>query len=170
MKKLYCFAASLFLLAGCSLDNSNWYDDPVVPVSLAGIETVNIDNSGAEPFPTDDPIRKEAFMIGINWITDDSNPSGNQSITPPYSHKDYPSASIASSFTKRIYSVDRFNANNPAGANVSQYFKQVSYLPDGIDEGFVLLKAPDPGPHTFKVVYISGTKNYECTTATVQLY
>ena len=171
MKILY-LAALFLLLAACSKsDGGDWTtSEPLIPVSLAGIEAVNVDNAGELPEITNDRIPKEAYMIGIRWIFDDANPNGNQSITPSFGDKGYTPGDLATKFTKRIYAVDNFNARNPAGANISQYFKQIQYLPDGIDEGFVLLSAPDPGPHTFKVVYTSGSTVFEYTTDTVELY
>ncbi|GHU98650.1 hypothetical protein FACS1894159_01450 [Bacteroidia bacterium] len=160
------------MLAACAKESSDWTEAaPLVPVSLAGIEAVNIDNQGASPVVSAEPIRKEAYMIGIKWTTDDSDPFGNQSISAAFgSSSGYTPGDVAKNFTKRIYTIEQFNAKNPAGANVSQYFKAIKYLPEQIDEGFVLLVAPDPGPHTFRVVYSFNSASFEYTTPTVELY
>ena len=166
----------VFLLyaAGCKEDEKDWpySDDEVIPVYLAGIESVNINNEGQYPFTTAEPVKKEAYMIGVRWITDNSDPDGNQSITGPVEAGKYRYQNIADNIiNKRIYCNTVFNSRNPAGANVSQYFKAVKYLPSGIDEGFVLLVTPDPGDHSFKVVYSNKNgNNYEYDTELIKLY
>ena len=167
------FAALLLCAAGCSEDEGrDWvYDDPVIPVYLAGIESININNEGQHPFTTTNPVKKEAYMIGVRWVTDNSDPDGNQSITGPIEVGSYNYRSIADNFTKRIYCNTVFNSRNPEGANVSQYFKKVTYLPAGIDEGFVLLVTPTPGEHSFKVVYTNNKgEKYEYDTELIELY
>ena len=49
----------------------------------------------------------------------------------------------------------QFNANIPAGKYVSKFFKEIdrNYLPEDVNEGFVLLVAPEPGLHSFRVEY-----------------
>lgn len=162
-------AAFLLCVVGCSV-HPDW-DDPVIPVHLAGIESVNINNVGQFPFITADPIKKEAFMIGIRWITDNSDPDGDQEITGPVVAGTFRFRNIADNYTKRIFSNTAFNSRNPPGANVSQFFKAVRYLPAGVNEGFVLLVAPDPGEHSFKVVYTnSNGDRHEFDTELIKLY
>jgi len=173
MKKLniISFAALLLFTAGCSSSNDPYWDDPVIPVYLAGIESVNVNNAGQYPFITVEPIKKEAYMIGIRWVTDNSDPDGNQSITGPVEAGTSHYRNIANNYTKRIYCNTVFNSRNPVGANVSQYFKEVNYLPASIDEGFVLLFYPDPGDHSFKVVYTNKQgESYEYDTELIKLY
>ena len=165
------FAAILLCVTGCSKEEVS-RDEPVIPVYLAGIESVNVNNEGKYPFTTAAPVKKEAFMIGIRWITDNSNPDGDQAITGPIGVGVYSYQNITGNYSKRIYCNTVFNSRNPAGANVSQYFKAVTYLPTHIDEGFVLLVAPDPGDHSFKVVYTNNGNgdSYEYDTELIKLY
>lgn len=165
------FAIILLCVAGCSKDDTG-RDEPVIPVHLAGIESVNINNEGKYPFTTTEPVKKEAFMIGIRWVTDDSNPDGNQAITGPIEIGVSSYKNITENYTKRIYCNTVFNSRNPEGANVSQYFKAVTYLPAHVDEGFVLLVAPDPGDHSFKVVFTnrSNGERFEYDTELIKLY
>ena len=166
------FAAILFCAAGCSEGGGLPGEDPVIPVRLAGIESVNVNNEGRYPLATTEPVKKEAYMIGIRWITDNSDPDGDQSITGPVEAGANRYQNIADNYTKRIYCNTVFNNRNPAGANVSQYFKAVTYLPAGVNEGFVLLVAPDPGDHSFKVVYTDNStgESYEYDTELIKLY
>jgi hypothetical protein len=163
-------AALLLCAAGCSNDSRDWGYEEVIPVYLAGIESVNVDNAGQHPVITNEPVKKEAYMIGVRWVTDNSDPGGNQSITGPVEVGKSLYRDIANGYTRRIYCNTVFNSRNPAGANVSQYFKEVSYLPAGINEGFVLLSAPDPGEHSFKVVFTKGSDKFEYDTKPIHLY
>lgn len=169
MKKNF-FALLILCAVGCSKEYPNW-DDPVIPVYLAGIESVNINNAGRYPFTTTEPVKKEAYMIGVRWVTDNSNPDGDQSITGPIEAGKHLYQNIADGYTRRIYCNTVFNSRNPAGANVSQYFKEVPYLPAGIDEGYALLVAPDPGDHSFKVVFTNKNgERHEYDTELIKLY
>lgn len=165
-------AAILLCVAGCHKGNDDpHWQDPVIPVYLAGIESVNVNNAGEHPFTTTEPIRKEAYMIGVRWIADHADPDGDQSITGAVEAGTNRYQDIAVSFKKRIYCNTVFNSRNPAGANVSQYFKEVPYLPAGINEGFVLLVAPDAGDHSFKVVYTNSKGDtLEYDTELIKLY
>ena len=171
--KILLSAILLCSVAGCSneVNGSDW-EEPLIPVYLAGIELANINNEGRYPFSTNDPVKKEAYMIGVRWITDNSDPDGNQAITGPIEIGTYRYKNIANNYTKRIYCNTVFNSRNPLGANVSQYFKEVTYLPSGINEGFVLLVAPDPGEHSFKVVYTNNSsgESHEYDTEMIKLY
>ena len=170
-RKKILFATILLCATGCSTEGPLIDDGLVIPVYLAGIESVNINNEGKYPFTTTQPVKKEAYMIGIRWITDNSDPDGDQEITGPIEIGRYRYHNIADKFTKRIYCNTVFNNRNPKGANVSQYFKAVTYLPPGINEGFVLLVAPDPGEHSFKVIYTNSSgESFEYDTERIKLY
>jgi len=172
LKKIF-FAAILFCVAGCAEDDGSRWDphEPMIPVYLAGVESVNVNNAGQYPLITVEPIPKEAYMIGIRWITDNSDPDGEQSITGPVEAGKQLYQNIANGYTRRIYCNTVFNSSNPAGANVSQYFKEVKYLPAGIDEGFVLLFSPTPGDHSFKVEYTNRNgEKFEHDTELIKLY
>jgi hypothetical protein len=162
---------SVLCAAGCSKEDPGGYDDPVIPVRLTGIEPVNVDNAGRYPFTAAEAVRKEAYMIGIRWITDNSAPGGNQSVTGFVEAGEQRYDDIAAGYTVRIYCNTVFNSRNPAGANVSQYFKEVNYLPAGIDRGYVLLVPPDAGSHSFRAEYtaVDGTV-FSGNTDTIQFY
>ena len=169
----FIFAVILLCAVGCSQDVS-WRggEEPVIPVHLAGIESVNVNNEGQYPFTTTEPVKKEALMIGIRWITDNADPDGNQEITGSIEVGTNRYHHIADNYTKRIYCNTVFNSRNPVGANVSQYFKAVTYLPPNVDEGFVLLVSPNPGEHSFRVVYTNNNsgESYEYNTELIKLY
>ena len=146
--------AIMILFCGCKKDSS-WYD-PVIPVSMVGIETVNIDNSGEFPIVSNYPIKKEAYMVGIQWITEHTpSEEDDKFITGPISRGEQLYSELGNRYSKAIKCNTQFNATIPAGKYVSKFFKEIDgkYLPAEIDEGFVLLVAPDTGVHSFRVEY-----------------
>jgi len=155
MKKYLLWTTFALAAVGCKRDS--WYDS-VIPVSLVGIEAVNIDNSGEFPFVSASPIRKEAFMIGIKWITDHVITDDDKFITGPIQRGEQTYESLADKYSKAVKANTPFNSSIPAGTYVSRFFKEINrnYLPADIDEGFVLLVAPDPGEHSFRVEYWQG--------------
>jgi len=157
MKK-YLLWIVFAIVAGCSKNTRDSWDDSVIPVSLVGIEAVNIDNSGEFPFVSASPIRKEAFMIGIKWITDHVITDDDKFITGPIQRGEQTYESLADKYSKAVKANTPFNSSIPAGTYVSRFFKEINrnYLPADIDEGFVLLVAPDPGEHSFRVEYWQG--------------
>ena len=161
MKKLILVAALAALaatIAGCAVDDG--WNDPVIPVTLKGIEAVNIDNSGESPVVSASPIKKEAYMIGVRWIADNTPSDDDKFITAPIRQGEQTYNSIADNYSKAIKCRTQFNASIPAGKYVSKFFKEINrnYLPADVNEGFVLLVAPDPGEHSFTVEYYLGTE------------
>ncbi|MDR1950739.1 MAG: hypothetical protein LBP96_00735 [Bacteroidales bacterium] len=161
MKKFVLYVALAVFVAGCS-DDGNYYpggggDDPVIPVTMVGIETINIDNSGEFPIASVSQIKKEAYMVGIRWTTNFSlNP--NDVITGPIQLGQQTHSSLANRYSKRIIANSQFDEYISSGTNISSLFKAIekNYLPDNIDEGFVLLVPPAPGVHSFRVEYLEG--------------
>jgi len=158
MKKLFLFIMVTAAILGCSKDSDSWYD-PVIPVSLVDIEAVNIDNSGELPVVSNTSIKREAYMVGVKWITDNTpSDEDDKFITPSISRGEHLYSELSNPYSKAIKCNTPFNANIPAGKYVSKFFKEIDgkYLPAEIDEGFVLLVAPDPGTHSFRVEYYKG--------------
>jgi len=156
MKKSFLFIAFAIVVAGCTKDG---WEGSVIPVSLKNIEAVNIDNSGELPFVSALPIKKEAYMVGIRWITDNApTDDDDKFITGPIQRGEQLYSSLSDKYRKAIKCNTQFNANTPADTYVSKFFKEIdrNYLPSDIDEGFVLLVAPDPGEHSFRVEYYEG--------------
>jgi hypothetical protein len=161
MKNLIIAILLLALLAGCAKDTDDNWGGPVIPASITGIEVVNIDNAGEFPAITAAAVKKEAYMIGVRWITDNKPTEGDDKfITDPIREGQYPYyyGSASSGYTKAILCLTDFRAGIPAGTYVSKFFKEIdrNYLPADVDEGFVLLEAPAPGVHAFRVEYYGG--------------
>lgn len=145
------------LLAGCEVGEGGGWDEPLIPVSLKGIQTVNIDNSGEFPKVSAAPIKKEAYMLGVKWIADNIPDEDDKYITGSIRWGEQLYVMTADHYEKSIVCLTSFNADIPAGSYVSKYFKKIDpeYLPADVDEGFALLVAPDPGLHRFRVEYYS---------------
>lgn len=158
MKKLILFVTLTAIVSGCSKSQDDSWNDPVIPVTLRGIEAVNIDNSAEYPVVTASPVKKEAYMIGIKWVADNVPTDDDKFITGSIRQWEQSHLSIANSYSKAIMCLTQFNADIPAGKYVSKFFKEINrnYLPADVDEGFVLLVAPDPGEHSFRVEYYDG--------------
>lgn len=157
MKKLILLSVIIVAISACS-NTDNW-NDPVIPVSLKDIEAVNIDNSGSLPVVSNTGIKKEAYMLGVKWITDNTpSDEDDKYITGPIMEGEHTYGSLAANYSKAIKCNTQFNSDIPAGRYVSKFFKEITrnYLPTGIDEGFVLLVAPDPGKHSFTIEYYEG--------------
>ncbi len=164
VKNLVLVACSVVVLAvaaavaaGCS-KGDDWGGEFVIPVTLKGIEAVNIDNSGEFPAVSASPIKKEAYMLGVKWIVDNTPTGDDKFITGPIEEGEQTYDAIADNYQKAIKCLTRFNADIPAGTYVSKFFKEMSrdYLPADVNEGFVLLVAPDAGEHSFRVEYYYG--------------
>ena len=159
MKKIFLFIAFALVITGCKKDGKDGWEGSVIPVSLKNIEAVNIDNSGELPVVSALPIKKEAYMVGVRWITDNApTEDDNIFITGPIQRGEQLYSSLGSKYQKAIKCNTQFNAGIPADSYVSKFFKEIdkNYLPPDIDEGFVLLVAPDTGEHSFRVEYYEG--------------
>ena len=158
MKKMIIFVAFAVMAAGCAKGDGDWAGEPVIPVDLVGIETVNVDNSGEFPIQTNEPVKKEAYMVGIKWVTDNTPTEADKFITGPIPEGYRPYSSVADNYSKAVMCLTQFNEKIAAGTYVSKFFKELdrAYLPAEVDEGFVLLVAPDPGQHSFRVEYYKG--------------
>ena len=173
MKKKFYLIIFTVVITGCSEgDYDPWFDD-VIPVSMTGIEAVNIDNSGAYPEISDLPVRKEAYMVGVKWITDHTVSDDDKFITGVIKEGAAPYSSLSDKYKKAIRCNTDFSASIPAGSYVSKFFKEMDrkYLPADVDEGFVLLVAPVAGDHSFRVEYYEGqTLKFFHDTPTINFY
>jgi hypothetical protein len=158
MNRFVIFVIFILITGGCSVDEDYGWNDPVIPVTLKGIEAINIDNSGEFPIITASSVKKEAYMIGIKWIADNIPTDEDKFITGPIQEGEQTYNSIADNYSKAIMCLTSFNSDIPAGTYVSKFFKEINrnYLPTDVNEGFVLLLAPNPGKHSFRVEYYDG--------------
>lgn len=170
MKKL--LVALAILATGCDWvdDRDLSWDDPVIPVTLTGIEAMHVDNAGEFPVVSGDPIKKEAYMLGVKWKTSQIPGEDDKFVTDPVK-----GGGGTADYSKAIICLTPFNVDIPAGTYVSSFFKEADghFLPEEVDEGFVLLVTPDPGQHAFRVEYYENesdeTPAFSYDTPTIEL-
>ncbi len=173
MRKMVILAAFAVIAAGCAKSDGEWNSEPVIPVTLAGIEAVNIDNSGEFPVQTGERVKKDAYMVGVRWVTDNTPTENDKFISGPIREGHATYGTIADRYSKAVVCLTQFNEKIAPGSYVSKFFKEIDrdYLPSDVDEGFVLLVAPDPGPHSFRVEYYLGTElKFSYDTPTIEFF
>jgi len=151
MKKLFLFIAFAIAVMGCKKNVDAEIEDGWDGSVIMNIEAVNIDNSGEFPIVSVMPIKKEAYMLGVIWTIE------NKFITGSI-QKDEQYGFLGDRYLKAIKCNTQFSADIPVGRYISNFFKEIdrNYLPSDIDEGFVLLVAPDAGEHSFRIEYYEG--------------
>lgn len=177
MKKLIFPLLAALLMAGCGSGDDDWGGETLIPVTLKGIEAVNIDNAGAFPEISEGPIGKGSYMIGIKWEVDNLPNDDDAFVGGPIREGEHTYSSSANGYSKRVRSLTRFNEDvgpteDVLYPNISTYFMEVdcAFLPEGVDEGLVLLVAPDAGEHRFRVEYWrNGARAFYCDTPAVTL-
>lgn len=123
-------------------------------VYLVGIELLNFDNAGENMVESDEPINKDAFVIGIRYkvcYTDD-----REGKYPDYYYKGTsgdPKIITNLSGNPKIICNNDFDEEHSAGSDVTKFFKF------GIDKDIeqdlllILTTPPAAGKYSFKVVY-----------------
>ena len=192
MNKLIFPALLSVIMAGCYKNDDVYTGDSVIPVTLKGIETVNVDNSGEAPAVAAEGVGKSAYMIGVKWIADDlpQDYDDDNYVGGPVHQGQQTYDQIADSYVTHVHALTQFNAevgpttNEETGEtwypNISNYFQSIdrwfssnwrTYLPEGVDHGLVLLKAPNPGQHSFRVEYVkNGAVVFKVDTEAILFY
>lgn len=132
-------------------------EDPVY-VNLVGINVSNVNNEGKYPTISDERVKKEAYMIGVKYVTDAKNPKYN------YAIKD----SIESI---KILSNSNIDTEHPAGSDLTNYFIKTTYAPDGINYSLLLKKSISPGVYSFRIILsCTNGKTFDESTNSIELY
>lgn len=146
--KIYYILSVLFLLnTGMSCEE----DYETVFAELAKTESVNIDNTGKNYIAGGDNIKKEAYMIGVEFYWAEKNENGTID--------DYKRISNYDKFSNtdgevKIYCINDFDDDTPAGSDVTSYFAPypLQKYSDGYGHLLALRRIPKPGVHAFRVV------------------
>ncbi|NDW17480.1 DUF5034 domain-containing protein [Dysgonomonas sp. 216] len=169
MKTLYIYLFLSFIFFLSSSTTCEYFDDNP-SLLLIGVELVNINNEGKEMLISDDPIKKEAYVIGIKYIASeavDKDSIGN-SFYVKHSNFIY----FANAYPEpRIYCNNDFDEDYPAGSDISHLFWFSTK--DILNQNLLLIlkKAPQKGIHSFKVVFdCHNNKVIENNTAEIELY
>lgn len=157
--------ASLFFL----LFNAMYCEGDLDEVEkLTSIEVDNIDNSGKEMILARESIKKEALVLGVkhfsrvSWRNDEwSEPRFTRT-----NHNFINSVELV-----QVFANTDFNSDNPQGKDITHLFTR--YLPETNNEisdtdilrnysfFLVLKEIPNPGMHSFKLVYELNEKSEE---------
>lgn len=142
--KAYLLLSVAFLLCtatSCPQD----YD-----VYILDMEVSNFDNSGADMFVSEEPINKNAYVIGINYLVgfskDDERPHR-------LSEDFYDEETIKNPLQSiKILCNTNFNDEYPAGSEITNSFRIVENKKLGQDILLILQAHPATGNHSFKVI------------------
>ncbi len=75
--KLYLLISIVFIL-NIAMKCDEKDAEETIPPKLIGIEIYNVNNEGKNPIVSDEPIKKEAYIIAISYLEEDE-----------YTHADY---------------------------------------------------------------------------------
>lgn len=179
---------SLFIFILCSAmsceDYPEDYDDNenTINCNLTDIKLHHINNEGSTPHGTDEKVKKEAYMIGIELITDKEEP-----FLPPVDS--YVTYKLNDGITRiNIICESIFNQDIQAGQDITGYFQEYPLcLPYKIEDCTlrgdtiydaensriykVLTTYPDAGIFTFKtIITLAGGTTIEKSTSPIELY
>ncbi|SBV97832.1 DUF5034 domain-containing protein [uncultured Dysgonomonas sp.] len=156
---LYLLISFLFLLNTAMSCDEKEGGEPKA-VTIKAIELYNINNEGQGPVISDEPIKKEAYMIGIRYLIEE-----NEETTGLYYRV---SDNIKS---EQIVSNVDIGEEYPAGSDISGLFTKTSYTSILLDNAFVLKKSIPAGTYSFKVILTTKEdKVMEASTNLIELY
>ncbi|WP_419033022.1 hypothetical protein [Dysgonomonas gadei] len=158
---LYLLISLVFLLNTAMSCDEKEGGEPIV-ITITGIELYNINNEGQGPVISDEPIKKEAYLIGIRYVyVIEENEE-----TIEYYYRiggDIKSEQIVSN-------VD-IGEEYPAGSDISGLFTKTPFAPQPLDYAFVLRKSIPAGTYSFKVILTTNEdKVIEVSTNPIELY
>lgn len=171
MKYYYSLAIAMIFvsLTAFYCEDTSHYDYIDNPVEMVDILAENLNFEGEEAFISDEPIRKEAFVIGVTYIVEDTVDLGQQKYPRPIAYSDR----IYKDFTWKILCNSDFNNEYPAGSDVTKLFRVNTlnyYIPNEFKSSLFLRGTPLEGEHSFTIQAIFGDKTIETQTKPVRLY
>jgi hypothetical protein len=159
LKLIQLFALSIIFILNTATSCEDTYE--TIDIEVKEIKLYNINNEGARPLISDEPIKKEAYMIGISYIGEKEEETSNG-----YRYV------IKEDFKSQIISCDKdINTQYPAGSDISKLFTKTNYKVFETNYSFVLREAIQAGVYTFKVVITTADdKVIEASTNPIELY
>lgn len=161
---MFSVASLLFLLFNAMY----CVEDPEAKEKLVSIEVDNIDNSGEKMISAGNSIKKEALVLGVKHF---SSISGIDDMwyEPRFTRTNQDFINTVG-FVKIFANTD-FSSDYPQGKDISHLFSR--YIPEINDKisntdilrnysfFLVLKEIPNPGMHSFKLVYELNEKSEE---------
>lgn len=157
--KLYLLISIVFIL-NIAMKCDEKDAEETIPPKLIGIEIYNVNNEGKNPIVSDEPIKKEAYIIAISYLEEDE-----------YTHADYYYNITGSIKSERIYCNVDIGTEYPAGSEISKLFSKIIFGPKPYSHAFVLRKSIPVDTYIFKVVVTDNEdKVFEASTNPIELY
>ncbi len=149
----------LFIIAiintATTCDDNIDISDPIL-VNLTGIEASNVNNEGVSPFPSDKPIKKEAYMLSLKYLTDEADNTYYNSLKDTIK-------------SIKIFNLIK-NGEHVINNDITDYFIKTTYCLKGDTWGFVLRKPMEPGEYNFKIMLTTNSKVFEASANPIELY
>jgi len=122
-------------------------------VYLVNIKVENLDNSGEDVRISEEPINRNAFVIGVKYLVGNSP---NDKDPYPYNKKPSYSNLMILNFpgNPTVFCNDAFDEDHPADSDVTKFFKFSASNSDGDYSMLLVLKEPPAaGTYSFRVVF-----------------
>ncbi|MBK5719632.1 DUF5034 domain-containing protein [Dysgonomonas sp. Marseille-P4677] len=155
MRLIISLLLSVILILNTAMKCDEDYSDPI-NVNLIGLEIYNVNNEGQYPIISDEPIKKEAYMIGVKQLTDGDEPRYYQLVEQIE--------------TKTISCDIDIDHEHPAGSDITDFFIRTSYKPHDLTYSYVLRKEIPAGTYSFKVIVTTANQVFESQTTPIDLY
>lgn len=143
MKRFYItLIVSCILVLNCAMtcDDDNY--EPVIYDSIVSITAQNANNEGKYPFLSDEPIKKEAYVIAMAYLVKDS--LGH--VFPLTTHR-----SLKERYKLKVITENEFDNEYQAGSDVTSLFTVYHTPVDTCMHQLILRRIPNPGIHSFTV-------------------
>jgi len=166
MKNKLIYVIPCFLFLSLAMTCGDYDRDPFL--SIHHIETIHVNNEKEFPFISEEPIKKEAYLIGAKYFTVSQYKEGGEVDHFPLMGFDFLVDTI---YRTEITSNRALNEEFPAGSDISSCFTRTLYVPYDVTESYVLRVVPQPGIYTFFLRFYSRNgKLFESETSPIELY
>lgn len=147
--KIYLSIALVFIVCMATFCHEDEQD-----IYLVGIELMNFDNAGENMVESDEPVNKNAFVIGVQYkVCNTNDKEGKYPLYYSQSAYSHPETIANLQGNPTIICNDYFDEEHPAGSDVTKFFKF------GTDKDvrqsllLILTTPPASGTYSFKVIY-----------------
>lgn len=122
-------------------------------VYLVNIEVVNLDNSGEDAYISEEPVNRNAFVIGVNYLVGYTPPNEKKpfSFNKKFSYDNIVILNFPDNPT--IICNEDFDEDHPANSDVTKFFKISTHNDRDYDMLLLLMEPPVTGTYSFRVVF-----------------
>lgn len=169
MKYYYSLTLAMIFVTFTAFYCGHDEDPPDNGVDMVELIADNMNFEGEKAFISDEPIKKEAFIIGLNYMVQDTVRVEGNNASRPKEFNDV----FYKHFDLKVISNTDFNAEYPEGSDVTKLFLERKLYRSYLDshEGCLILRGiPVEGEHSFTVQAIFSDTIIEAKTNLVKLY